>query len=40
VAQNAAAEPWILPGLGHTEGVSKMRETFLRRVVTFFAQSL
>lgn len=42
-------EAWILPGLGHTEGVwmwkqpreiSPMRNTFLQRVVTFFKQSL
>lgn len=39
-AQNAAAELWILPGVGHTKGMSKMRETFLKRVVTFFDQSL
>jgi len=40
---------WILPGLGHTEGVwiwkerrevSPMREAFLQRIITFFDQSL
>ncbi len=48
-SKNTTDELWILPGLGHTEGVrmgncqeqvSPMREAFLSRVTAFFDYSL
>ena len=51
-SQNPADELWILPGLGHTEGIrrhgkgcvhgepSPMREAYLKKVTAFFNHSL
>ncbi len=51
-SQNPADELWILPGLGHTEGIrrhgkeckhdepSPMREAYLKKVTAFFDHSL
>ena len=52
VSQNPADELWILPGLGHTEGIrrhgkgckhgelSPMHDAYLKKVVEFFDSAL